>query len=88
MLGVKKNGDFILAVIEGGSDEKSIKGASKKEQAKVMEELGAIMAINFDGGGSTTFWKALEGINWKTEEGTKYSAEGRRIGNIIMVVDK
>ncbi len=56
MLGVKENGEFILAVIEGGIDENSNKGASRKEQKEVMEELGAIMAINFDGGGSSTFF--------------------------------
>ena len=80
MLGVKENGEFILAVIEGGIDENSDKGASKQEQKDIMKELGAIMAINFDGGGSSTFWKAVEG--------TKYSAEGRRIGSIVMVVNK
>ncbi len=80
MLGVKENGEFILAVIEGGIDENSNKGASRKEQKEVMEELGAIMAINFDGGGSSTFWK--------DGEGNKYSAEERRIGSIVMVVNK
>ena len=45
-----------------------------------MKELGAIMAINFDGGGSSTFWK--------DGEGNKYSAEERRIGSIVMVVNK
>jgi exopolysaccharide biosynthesis protein len=84
MLGVKENGEFILAVIEGERDKtKNKKGANAKEEADVMEQLGAVMAINFDGGGSSTFWKE--------EEGNKFVGEnknGRKIGSIIMVVDK
>ena len=57
MLGVKENGEFILAVIEGERDKTKKKGANAKEEADVMEQLGAVMAINFDGGGSSTFWK-------------------------------
>jgi len=80
MFGVKKSGEFILAVIEGGGASDN-KGANDKEEANVMEQLGAVLAINFDGGGSSTFWKA--------EEGNKFVAEnenGRKIGSIIMVI--
>jgi exopolysaccharide biosynthesis protein len=78
MLGVRENGQFILAVIEGGSNS-SNKGANAKEQALIMRQLGAVQAVNLDGGGSSAFWKSGEGY--------KYEAEGRRIGSVVMVVE-
>ena len=45
-----------------------------------MKQLGAEQAVNLDGGGSSAFWKSGEGY--------KYEAEGRRIGSVVMVVEE
>ena len=79
MLGVRASEQIILAVIEGGSNSSSNKGANAKEQALIMKQLGAVQAVNLDGGGSSAFWKSGEGY--------KYEAEGRRIGSVVMVVE-
>ena len=53
LAGVKKDGTIILAVIDGRQPEHS-NGASLAQCASLMISLGAVDAINHDGGGSST----------------------------------
>lgn len=53
-LGVKENGQVILYTIDGRRAGYSV-GASMKQAAARLKELGCVDAVLFDGGGSTTF---------------------------------
>lgn len=53
-LGVKENGQVILYTIDGRRSGHSV-GASMKQAAARLKELGCVDAVLFDGGGSTTF---------------------------------
>lgn len=50
-IGVKKDGSIILMVVDGRSTSSS--GMSLNELASYMVKLGAVSALNFDGGGSS-----------------------------------
>jgi len=52
-IGIDKNGNIIMAVVDGRQKGYSI-GLSLKEFARFMHSLGCIDAMNLDGGGSTT----------------------------------
>lgn len=53
LAGIKADGTLILVTVDGRDPQKSI-GVSFLESAKLMKSLGAISAINLDGGGSST----------------------------------
>ena len=53
LAGIKENGNLLFVTIDGRAPGWSV-GANFEESAKVMESLGAVDAINLDGGGSTT----------------------------------
>ncbi|MED3987726.1 phosphodiester glycosidase family protein [Peribacillus simplex] len=53
LAGIKENGNLLFVTIDGRSPGWSV-GANFEESAKVMKSLGAVDAINLDGGGSTT----------------------------------
>jgi hypothetical protein len=53
MAGVTPGGDLLLVAVDGRSPGYSV-GASFKEEAAIMDSLGAEEAVNLDGGGSTT----------------------------------
>jgi exopolysaccharide biosynthesis protein len=50
--GIREDGSLVLVVVDGRNPEHSI-GASIPEMAGLMRHLGAIDAINLDGGGSS-----------------------------------
>ncbi|AOR25061.1 phosphodiester glycosidase family protein [Clostridium taeniosporum] len=60
-IGQKKDGTIILMVIEGRSIGSL--GATYKEIQEIMYKLGAINAINLDGGKSTTMYYSGEIVN-------------------------
>jgi exopolysaccharide biosynthesis protein len=51
-VGVKKNGNIILVAIDGRKPNYSV-GVTLEELAYIMVDLGAVKAVNLDGGGST-----------------------------------
>ncbi|MFE3974588.1 MULTISPECIES: phosphodiester glycosidase family protein [unclassified Peribacillus] len=53
LAGIKENGNLLFVTIDGRAPGWSV-GANFEESAKVMKSLGAVDAINLDGGGSTT----------------------------------
>jgi len=53
MAGLTRNGDLLLVTVDGRNPGYSI-GLSFAEQARVMQALGSRVALNLDGGGSTT----------------------------------
>ena len=50
--GVTRNGDLLLLVVDGRQVES--RGVSLEELAVIMHDLGAVRALNLDGGGSST----------------------------------
>lgn len=53
-LGITRDNKVIAVVVEGGQAVSKIsKGVTLEEMAKIMEDLGAVTAMNLDGGGST-----------------------------------
>jgi hypothetical protein len=54
VVGRTRSGDVLLVTIDGRQPGHSV-GASLSEAAELMLRLGAVEAINLDGGGSTTF---------------------------------
>jgi exopolysaccharide biosynthesis protein len=70
-LGITSDNKVIAVVVEGGQAVSEIsKGVTLEEMAKIMEDLGAVTAMNLDGGGSTQ-------MNVK-----KYAQEYKEIVNI------
>jgi hypothetical protein len=53
MAGVTPGGDLLLVAVDGHRPGYSV-GASFREEAAIMDSLGAEEAVNLDGGGSTT----------------------------------
>ncbi|KSU81937.1 Exopolysaccharide biosynthesis protein [Fictibacillus enclensis] len=53
-VGIKEDGDVFFAVIDGRQEPYSA-GITMKDLAQLMIDLGAVQALNLDGGGSSTF---------------------------------
>jgi Phosphodiester glycosidase/SPOR domain len=53
MAGVTRDGDLLLVTVDGRQPGYSV-GLSFPEEARLMHALGAVQAVNLDGGGSTT----------------------------------
>lgn len=60
--GLLRDGRHLLVTIDGRRPGYSV-GATLPELAKIMQELGAVDAINLDGGGSTTMWLRGRTVN-------------------------
>jgi hypothetical protein len=52
-IGIKANGDILLVVIDGRQTGWS-KGMTQIQEARFLKSLGAVDALNLDGGGSST----------------------------------
>lgn len=81
LAGIKANGDLIFITVDGRSPENSI-GVSFQESAELLKSLGAITAINLDGGGSTTMV-----INGKLINKPSDSTGERPIGDGIFITN-
>lgn len=68
MIGQKKDKTFVLVVSQGRN--KNDKGLTAKESAQVMLDLGCNVAINADGGGSSTMWYDGKVVN-KLSDGSE-----------------
>jgi exopolysaccharide biosynthesis protein len=79
LAGIKANGDLIFVTVDGRSPENSI-GVSFHESAELLKALGAVSAINLDGGGSSTMV-----INGKLVNQPSDSTGERPIGDGIFI---
>ena len=59
-VGLRADGTVFFYVVEGRMFPRSV-GVSVKDLAEVMRSYGAVMALNMDGGGSTTYLAKREG---------------------------
>lgn len=68
-IGWTSTGRVLLVVIDGRQPRWSV-GASLGELARIMRDLGAVEAMNLDGGGSSTMWVDGEVVN-RPSDGTE-----------------
>lgn len=80
-VGITKDGGYMLVCIDGRRPGYSV-GATLAELASTMKELGAVEALNLDGGGSTTLWLRGHVVN--------HPADGveRPVSNALLVLPK
>ncbi len=86
-IGVKADGTMFLVVLDGRQSGYSV-GCTVKRQAQIALELGAVQALELDGGGSSTFLfdfndgKGLTLLN-KPSDGNE-----RKVSNAVLLVEK
>jgi hypothetical protein len=78
-VGVTATGRILLVVVDGRKPRWSI-GVSATELAAIMRELGAVTALNLDGGGSTTMVVNGEVVNRPSD------GHERAISNAILIL--
>ena len=78
--GITSDGRLLFVVLDGRDPSKSV-GMTIPELRILMQALGAVDAINLDGGGSTTLTIGDEVVN------APYDRDGpRRVGDAIMIL--
>lgn len=76
--GITAEGDYLLICVDGRRPGHSV-GATYVELAEAVHALGAVDALNLDGGGSTTLWLGGRVVN-KPSEGSE-----RAVGTAFLV---
>ncbi|MGW0227957.1 phosphodiester glycosidase family protein [Actinopolymorpha singaporensis] len=79
-IGVDAQGRLLLVAIDGRQPGYS-EGVSIQEEAQIMHRLGAVQALNFDGGGSTVMATMNAGVVNRPSDATGE----RQLGNPILV---
>jgi exopolysaccharide biosynthesis protein len=79
--GITKDGKYMLVTVDGRKPGYSM-GATLKEMAYTMKELGAVEAMNLDGGGSTTMWVKGKTVN-RPSDGFE-----RRVATALLVLPR
>jgi hypothetical protein len=77
-VGIRADGTIVLVVVDGRQEGYSV-GMTLEETAVLMRELGAVDALNLDGGGSTTLVTAAGIINRPSD------ARERPVANAVVV---
>lgn len=78
-IGWTAGGRVLLVVVDGRRPRWSV-GASLGEMGRIMQELGAVQALNLDGGGSSVMWVDGDVVN-KPSDGQQ-----RRVTNAVLVL--
>lgn len=86
-VGIKADGSVIFYAIDGKQMPYS-KGVNLKDLAKTMKELGAVEAVNLDGGGSTTLVSRKLGSSEFQVDNVPSDGNERKISNSLLVVSK
>lgn len=82
LAGVTEKGKILLVTVDGRQPFYSV-GANFKESARLMKALGAVDAVNLDGGGSTTMTVGSKLVNRTSD-----AAGERPIGDAIVILPK
>lgn len=86
-VGLTKNNHLIAAVVDGRSSEAY--GMTIHELAMVMQALGCTVAMNLDGGGSSTAWVREAGVVNFPSDNKKFDHEGeRRVANCVVFLGR
>lgn len=78
-IGVTADGKVLLMVVDGRRDRWSV-GMTLKEEAKFLKSLGAVDAINLDGGGSSEMWINGEVVNRPSD------GQERRVSSSVLIL--
>ena len=85
-VGLTKKNHLIAVVVDGRSSEAY--GMSIPELAMLMQALGCTVAMNLDGGGSSTAWVRGEGVVNFPSDNKKFDHEGERsVANCVVFVE-
>jgi exopolysaccharide biosynthesis protein len=85
LIGVNRDGDLMLVEVDG--DTPASVGLSLPESADLMQALGAVQAMNMDGGGSSTMEIDGQMINSPTDPPSATEPDGQRqVGDAVVVV--
>lgn len=80
MAGTTADGDFLLVAVDGHTPDYSI-GLSVDESAQLMRALGAVEAVNLDGGGSTSMV-----VNGSVVNRPSDAAGERPVGDAVLIM--
>ena len=83
-VGITEDGKLLLVVVDGRSDESN--GASFLDLADIMLGLGAVDALNLDGGGSSTIVTAKDGA--LTTRNVPSDGELRPVYNSLVLIPR
>lgn len=85
LIGIKPDGNVVFYTIDGKLPGFSV-GASQKQAATIMRDLGCVDAINLDGGGSTTFAMRNLGSN-NVKMINRSASAARAVANSLILVN-
>ncbi len=84
-VGITADGKIVLMVVDGRQEPISA-GASYHEMAQIMIDAGCVVAINLDGGGSSTFVGKPEGSNSLKVINRPSDKTERSVSSSLMIV--
>ena len=86
-VGMTRDGDLLLLTVDGRT-ERAI-GMSLSDLAQYMISLGALNAVNLDGGGSTTAYVQGEGVvNFPSDNGSSDNGGERPVSTVLGIYSK
>lgn len=85
-VGIKKDGSIFTTVIDGRSTDS--KGLTLQNTAKLMQDLGAVYAMTFDGGGSSTVVTRELGDNKVTVQNKPSDGNERSVSNSLLFISQ
>ncbi|MBP1576272.1 MAG: phosphodiester glycosidase family protein, partial [Oscillospiraceae bacterium] len=84
-VGITEDGKVVLMVLDGRQEPYSC-GGSYEELAQIMIDAGCVIALNLDGGGSTTFASKAEGSDQIAVLNSPSDGYARSVSSSLMVV--
>ncbi len=84
-VGITEDGEIVLLVVDGRQAPFS-SGATSAELAQLMLEAGCVIAVNLDGGGSTTYAAKQEGADQVTVVNSPSDGYERSVSTSLVVV--
>ncbi|MFJ5769096.1 phosphodiester glycosidase family protein [Psychrobacillus sp. NPDC093180] len=85
-VGIKKDGSIFTTVIDGRSTDS--KGLTLQNTAKLMKDLGAVYAMTFDGGGSSTVVTRELGDSKVTVQNKPSDGNERSVSNSLLFISQ
>ncbi|HEY1698479.1 MAG TPA: phosphodiester glycosidase family protein [Trebonia sp.] len=82
IVGINAKGDLLMVTVDGRQPGVS-EGATLTEEAALMKSLGAVSAMNLDGGGSTDFT-----VDGKQVNSPAYATGERLVGGYLVVLPR
>ena len=84
-VGITYDGKVVLMALDGRQEPWSC-GGSSEEIAQIMLDAGCVIALNLDGGGSTTYVAKLEGMDTAQVVNRPSDGEERSVSSSLLIV--